>query len=289
MRDSTIALRLLCIDDDAEFVEVLSRHLSSRGIAVLHAFDAIQGYRMAITEHPDVIITDYCMPYRFGTHLLRQLRETPGLMQIPVIVVSGRDIHGNPSHEDDQRQAQLLQELGAQNVLRKPLNWQALYDAIEACAASRKVQAADDEPVAREANPVARGMKTLLVVDDDDQARHAIEKRLRRSGFHVITAGSGHQAFTLADRHCPDAITLDVRLPDMDGLEVAQWLHDHPRTSSIPIIFLAGKVDRHFREASRAVGGKYFIRKPFDPELLVKAVNDVAGDTAQVPPATCCT
>lgn len=292
MQESVISLRLLCIDDDAGFVEVLSRRLHARGITVLHAFDAIQGYHMAMTERPDLIITDYCMPFRFGTHLLRQLRESPELMRIPVIVISGRDIHGHPSRNDDPLQAQLLQNLGAVSVLRKPLNWRALYDAIEACSALRNRDAAghastadvgdaNDKSAERESVRSARESKTVLVVEDDNHARHAIEKRLQRSGFQVITADTGQEALGLAERCQPDAITLDVRLPDMDGLEVAQRLHDQERTTHIPIIFVAGKVDRHFHETSRAVGGRFFLRKPFDPELLLKAVNDVAGVTAE--------
>lgn len=272
MRTSQQQLHVLCIDDDAHFVEILSRRLSAHGVSVSHARDAIHGVHMATSERPDAIITDYCMPREYGTYLLRRLREESGLSDIPVIVVSGRDLAGRPKEEADEGMDRLLEQLGAECVLRKPLDWQGLYEALAACTKCDLV----NEP-SRQRRSCSH--KTVMVVEDDGQAQFALEKHLKRSGFHVICAASGEEALQKAAEYLPDVVSMDVRLPDMDGLEVAERIQQNEQTRGTPIVFVTARVDRHFKETSRAVGGTYFVRKPYDPELLLSALNQAIGSS----------
>lgn len=117
--------------------------------------------------------------------------------------------------------------------------------------------------------------KKVLVVEDDDLVLFSLERRLRSAGFDVLTASTGREAVDFARQHLPAAITLDIRLPDFDGLEVAQQLRDDLRTHRIPIIFLTGRVDRDLQEDYQAVGGRFYIRKPYDPQLLVCALTEL--------------
>jgi len=117
--------------------------------------------------------------------------------------------------------------------------------------------------------------KTILVVDDDPQVQFAMQKRLVHCGFDVVTAASGREAVRCASQFRPHAILLDVRLPDFDGLEVASVLQDCERTRGIPIVFVTGKVDSHFKETCRQRGGLYYIRKPCDPDLLLHLLNSI--------------
>jgi DNA-binding response OmpR family regulator len=117
--------------------------------------------------------------------------------------------------------------------------------------------------------------KKILVVEDDLQVAFGLQKRLLHAGFEVVTTGSGEGAIYCAECEQPSAITLDVRLPDIDGLEVAWRLRRNAATSNIPIIFITGKADRHFKEDCNDVGGLYFIRKPYDPDLLIRLLKSV--------------
>lgn len=111
--------------------------------------------------------------------------------------------------------------------------------------------------------------KKVLVVEDDNHVLFSLERRLRSAGFDVLTASTGQEAVDYARQYLPAAITLDIRLPDFDGLEVAQQLRDDLRTQRIPIIFLTGRVDRALQEDYQEFGGRFYIRKPYDPQLLV--------------------
>lgn len=124
--------------------------------------------------------------------------------------------------------------------------------------------------------------KTVLIVEDDNEVRGALERRLINAHYRVFSAGSGSEALSLAEQHRPDAITLDVRLPDIDGVEVADRLRSSEQTASIPVIFVTGHVDSHVREAAHWLGATFFLRKPYDPELLIVALERAMGGSDEV-------
>jgi CheY-like chemotaxis protein len=117
-----------------------------------------------------------------------------------------------------------------------------------------------------------------VVVDDDADVLLALTKRLREAGWDVLTASNGTEALNLAHDTTVDAITLDVAMPgDMDGLDVASALSRDPQTAQIPIIFVTGTADAHFKEKCKAVGGRYFVSKPYDADLLVRLLESIFG------------
>lgn len=121
--------------------------------------------------------------------------------------------------------------------------------------------------------------KSVLVVEDDVHVLQGLEKRLLEAGFAVLTARRAEEALELAREQRPDAMTLDVRLPDFDGLELAAILSENPATARIPIVFISGKVDRQLRDTAEADSARFFIHKPYDPALLVRLLKSVlAGD-----------
>jgi CheY-like chemotaxis protein len=81
----------------------------------------------------------------------------------------------------------------------------------------------------------------ILIVDDEPEFRNLIAITLQRFGYEVLEAGSGHAALDVATREMPDLAILDVMMPDMTGLEVAQSLKRNPVTASIPIIVLSAR------------------------------------------------
>lgn len=118
--------------------------------------------------------------------------------------------------------------------------------------------------------------KTILTVDDDTKVLLALHKRLTSAGYRVLSATDARGAVDLAREELPDAISLDVRLPgDQDGLAVAATLQQDPRTARIPIIFVTGSADQEFKAKCQAVGGRYFLSKPYDSDLLLQVLRGV--------------
>jgi CheY-like chemotaxis protein len=128
-------------------------------------------------------------------------------------------------------------------------------------------------------------LRTILVVDDDIDLLLAGQKRLTHAGFRVLTAACAADALEQARGGGVDAISLDVGLPGgPNGLEVAAALQRDPRTAKIPIIFITGSADEDFKRKCEAAGGRYFLAKPYDGELLVQILRGIfaTDDLAEV-------
>jgi CheY-like chemotaxis protein/nitrogen-specific signal transduction histidine kinase len=109
----------------------------------------------------------------------------------------------------------------------------------------------------------------VLVTDDDPATRELISRGLQKEGFRVLAASSGEEALRLAREKRPDAISLDVLMPGMDGWTVLRALKGDPLTSSIPVVMVSMLDDR---DIGYALGAADYLTKPFDREKLVLAL-----------------
>jgi CheY-like chemotaxis protein len=120
--------------------------------------------------------------------------------------------------------------------------------------------------------------KRVLLVDDEPDIREVAQVSLEMvAGWTVLTAASGSEAITKAVAEQPDAILLDVMMPDMDGPTTFGRLQAEPRTQNIPVILLTAKMQAadQRRFADLAVRG--VIPKPFDPMTLAQQVAGILG------------
>jgi DNA-binding response OmpR family regulator len=116
------------------------------------------------------------------------------------------------------------------------------------------------------------GKKKILIVDDERDIVKALTIRLGASGYEVVSAYDGAQGVFLAHKEKPDLILLDIRMPSGDGFSVAEKLKQTSRTTRIPLIFLTGSPEREAEEKALALGARFYIKKPYDPEELLDAV-----------------
>ncbi len=107
----------------------------------------------------------------------------------------------------------------------------------------------------------------LLVVDDEVNLAELIARALRYEGWEPTQAHSGRAAVTAAKELRPDAIVLDMMLPDFDGLEVLRQVRSHD--PDVPILFLTARDDVADRIAGLTAGGDDYVTKPFSLEELV--------------------
>ncbi len=114
--------------------------------------------------------------------------------------------------------------------------------------------------------------KKILIVDDERDIVKALTLRLQANGYHTVAAFDGVQGVFMAHKERPQLIILDIRMPAGDGFSVAEKLKESKRTSRIPILFVTGSPDRDAEERARALGARYFIKKPYDPEELLDAI-----------------
>ncbi len=109
---------------------------------------------------------------------------------------------------------------------------------------------------------------TILLVDDVKANNHALEELLQRDDRIFIKASSGNEALKIALSRNIDLIILDVKMPDMDGFEVAQFLNSHKRTRDIPVIFASAEnKENKFIMKGLEEGAIDYLYKPLDPEI----------------------
>jgi two-component system, cell cycle sensor histidine kinase and response regulator CckA len=113
----------------------------------------------------------------------------------------------------------------------------------------------------------------ILVVDDNEPGRYATCRLLRQAGYDVVEAATGAEALEQTAAAHPDLVLLDVRLPDINGLEVCGRIKAAPETSSTPVLQMSASVaDATSRAAALDCGADGYIATPIDPKVLVATV-----------------
>ncbi len=131
--------------------------------------------------------------------------------------------------------------------------------------------------LAPEAAPSA---PVVLVVDDEKATRELITRGLEKEGFRLLVASSGEEALRLAREKKPDAISLDVLMPGMDGWTVLRALKADPITASIPVVMVSMLDDR---DIGHALGASDYLTKPFERQKLVTALRRYRRDGKERP------
>jgi two-component system response regulator FixJ len=114
--------------------------------------------------------------------------------------------------------------------------------------------------------------RTIHLVDDDEAIRRSIGFLLKTSGFDVIAYPSGVDFLAAARSAIPGCVLLDIRMPDIDGLEVQRRLHD--RGISLPVVVLTGHGDVTLAVRAIKAGAVDFLEKPFEKIALLAAIED---------------
>ncbi|HXH38816.1 MAG TPA: response regulator [Thermoanaerobaculia bacterium] len=118
--------------------------------------------------------------------------------------------------------------------------------------------------------------RQLLVIDDESDIREVAKLTLELTeNWSVMTANGGAAGMALALSMTPDAILLDVMMPDMDGPSTLRVLQQQGVTRSIPVIFLTAKVQAADRQKFMQLGAQGIISKPFDPLTLGQQIKDI--------------
>lgn len=120
--------------------------------------------------------------------------------------------------------------------------------------------------------------KRILIIDDEDDIRAVAQASLEiMRAWEVLTASSSCEGLVKAAAEQPDAILLDVMLPDMDGTATFKLLQKDPATAQIPVIFLTAKARSTDRRQLADLGAAAVLTKPFEPEELADQMAAALG------------
>ena len=115
----------------------------------------------------------------------------------------------------------------------------------------------------------------ILIVDDEKEILDSLSSILKRANYQVFSTTKGKEAVDLAKEIIPDAIILDIMMPDMSGDEVAAALSECPSTAKIPIIFLTAILTKEEEMVRGNFGRQFVIAKPTTGEKILEMVKNI--------------
>ena len=121
----------------------------------------------------------------------------------------------------------------------------------------------------------------ILVVEDNARNMILLMDVLRATGYRTLQASTGREALMLATRHGPALVLMDIRLPDMDGVEALRLLRADARTASIPVLAVTAQAMKGDQERFLEAGFDGYLSKPVDVDALLAAVRVNSGGGAQ--------
>ncbi len=230
--------RILLVDDEVELVKAIQIRLQQAGYEVLVAYNGQEGLEKAHREKPDLIILDLILPKMTGEHVCKEIRKDDAIAATPVIMLTAKG-------EDADRV--IGRVIGADYYMTKPFEYQVLLDKTKELLKRRERM---------EGN---MGVKRILLVDDEEELLKAMKIRLASWGYDVLTAANGKEAIQLVKKEVPDAIILDIMMPEMDGIETFKRIRQFNK--KIPVFMLTAYGDEERFEKTSRLGIAGFIHK----------------------------
>jgi DNA-binding response OmpR family regulator len=123
---------------------------------------------------------------------------------------------------------------------------------------------------------VTQEKKKVLLVEDDESVRQLVRVTLQMNDFEVVEAKDGLEGLLLLEMHHPDAVVLDLMMPDVGGERMLAQLRATPETKRTPVVIITGKPEVA-PEVIGLVGRENFFPKPFDPDALIARLNAMVG------------
>ena len=112
-------------------------------------------------------------------------------------------------------------------------------------------------------------MPKLLIVDDEPFTVEMLESFLQINGYETVGALNGEDGLVLVQVEQPEAVILDLMLPDLEGFEVCQRIRSYPESANLPVLVVSARTDAAARERAAAAGANGYLVKPVNfPQLL---------------------
>ncbi len=201
---------VLAIDDDPQVISLYERYLNPQGYHVVALTDPAKAKERILELKPFAVTLDIMMPGIDGWTVLTTLKSDPETREYPVVICSIME------------QTDKGFSLGASDYLVKPILEDDLVHALNRLNKNGDI-------------------KEVLVIDDDPNDLRLIEKILNENGqYRPILAEGGRKGWELINQKTPNAIILDIFMPDMDGFTILEKMRENPLLRDIPVLVVSG-------------------------------------------------
>jgi DNA-binding response OmpR family regulator len=267
--------KLLIVEDDPDLAKACQLVLAHPEVEITIASNGMEAIRKAQRIRPDLVLLDVELPIVDGFEVYRALRSTRELRSTRVIFLSGYA---------DPRALAVAKDLGAFECFSKPFRPACLRASVLSALA---IETAADAPATAAYGAVLHGPSPaehdeheaddarIMLIDADVRAREDVEDALSEAfgeGAKLIWHRSGLGALEDLTRTPVDVVILDIRLPDIHGLNLLKLMKHEPRLRDIPVIVLAASTNPGTLAGILGAGAETYIFKPIDRDLLASSI-----------------
>jgi CheY-like chemotaxis protein/signal transduction histidine kinase len=236
--------RLLIIEDDLKFAGILRDLARERGFQAIAVHTAGDAMRAADQYTPHAILLDVHLPDSSGLGVLDQLKRNPRTRHIPVHVLSVAD------------HSQQALERGAVGYAIKPVNREQLLEAFQKLDAKLEPR-----------------LRRVLVVEDDDRQRDSVRQLLSGPDVEIVGAATASDALVKLREKTFDCVVMDLKLPDLEGIELLEQMAAQEGVSFPPVIVYTGRTltpdeEHRLRRFSKSI----IVKDARSPERLLDEV-----------------
>jgi signal transduction histidine kinase/DNA-binding response OmpR family regulator/CHASE3 domain sensor protein len=257
--------KVLIVEENTQHAKALAYFLSNHNVASEIENTVEEGIRSLSQKEIDCVILDMGIPAQRSYDTLDEVKKTPGLEDVPIIVFTGKNL--------SQGEEVKIKQYADSIVVKTAHSYQRILDEVSLFLHLVEENRQEARSYRRtrkiEVGEVLKG-KTVLIVDDDVRNIFSLSKSLESYGMNVISAIDGKEALKrLESEPRIDMVLMDMMMPEMDGYETTKRLRQMPQYRNLPVIAVTAKAMTGDREKCIAAGASDYITKPVDVDQLI--------------------
>jgi HAMP domain-containing protein/CheY-like chemotaxis protein/signal transduction histidine kinase len=256
---------LLIVEDDAQARASLRDLLQGDDVTVSEASTGAEAVALLKSQPVDCMLLDLGLPDMTGLQLISRIQEEIGLLQLPIIVHTGKEL----SAEEEERLGKVTSAVVIKDACSpdRLLQETALFLHRPSAGLESSRQRLPDSSTPKD--PLLQG-RTVLIVDDDMRNIYALTTVLEELDMNVLHAQNGRRAIEVIESTPDiDIVFMDIMMPEMDGYQASREIRKREQFRHLPIIALTAKAMKGDRERCIEAGASDYIPKPVDTERLL--------------------
>lgn len=274
VQKATEGKRILLVDDNPEAVIQIVSVLKKENYVLDVASGGKEALAYTSKNIPDGIILDLMMPGMDGFEVLENIRSRKETRNIPVLILTAKDIDRNDLKKLSANHVQELVQKG--NVDIKEL-LQKVKQMLGGHAKDNKVNTTEDFPPENDGRKQKEGGIPCILVIEDDPDNMTTIKAVLKGKYKISEANDALEALQLIDPGMVDLILMDVSLPKMDGQELIKRIRTTAETINIPVIAVTAMAMKGDKEKFLEAGFDAYVSKPIDPEAFLSKIEQLLG------------
>jgi len=252
---------LLIVDDNEPTLIQMKDLLENENYIIAYAKNAKEAFQLISKQKPDGVILDLMLPEVNGFEVLKQIRDSDTIANVPVLVLSAKQITSDELKELKRNNVHQLIQKGDVNHVE-------LLNAITSILYPELIPQTKIPSLSTNSQPLV-----LIVEDNPDNMISAVA--LLKDDFMILEAVDGLQGVEQANKYLPDLILMDIALPVMDGIHAFRQIRLNPRCVNIPVIALTASAMVQDRASILAYGFDAFISKPLNDHDFIHTIKEI--------------